>query len=66
MKTRIPKYCRHKGSGQAYVNLDGTRHYLGAHGSEESIERYNRIVAELVASPATKPKRSIVSASWNS
>ena len=48
---RIPKYCLHKGSGQAYVTLEGQRHYLGAHGSDESMERYNRVIGELVASP---------------
>ena len=25
----IPAYCHHKGSGQAYVTLDGQRIYLG-------------------------------------
>ncbi len=52
--SRIPKYCLHKGSGQAYVTLNGRRHYLGVYDSDESLERYNRFVGELVTSPATK------------
>ena len=51
--TRLPKYSLHKGSGQAYVTHGGKRHYLGVHGSEDSIERYQRFVAELVSSPST-------------
>ena len=47
---RIPKYRRHK-SGQAFVQVKGERFYIGKHGTEESIERYNRFVAELTASP---------------
>ncbi len=50
---RLPKYSLHKGSGQAYVTHGGKRHYLGVHGSEESIERYQRFVGELVAAPST-------------
>lgn len=46
---RIPKYCLHKATGQAYVNLDGRRTYLGRHGSEESQERYRRLVRDLTA-----------------
>jgi hypothetical protein len=59
-KSRIPKYCLHKGSGQAYVTLDGNRHYLGVHGSAESLERYHRVIGELVGSPTS---RAVTSAS---
>ncbi len=52
---RIPKYCLHKGTGQAYVRVQGARHYLGVHGSEASIERYNRFVAEMVATDRATP-----------
>ena len=55
---RVPKYCLHKGTGQSYVTHDGHRHYLGVHGSDESIERYNRFIGELVASsPAASPQQ---------
>lgn len=40
MSKRIPAYCLHKASGQAYVKLDGKRLYLGKHGSPESHQRY--------------------------
>ncbi len=31
----IPKYCRHKASGRAYVKIKGKRHYLGRYGTPE-------------------------------
>ena len=46
MSTRIPKYRLHKGTGQALVEIDGKRIYLGRHGTEESQRRYRRIIAE--------------------
>lgn len=45
-RTRIPKYRHHKGSGQALVELNKRRIYLGAFGSPESKQRYERLVAE--------------------
>jgi integrase len=47
----IPKYRRHKGSGQALIEFRGQRRYLGVYGSPESKEAYSRFVAELAASP---------------
>ena len=47
---RIPSYRLHKGSGQALVQVNGRRLYLGRHGSPESLERYHRVVAEWLAS----------------
>ena len=46
MPTRIPKYRLHKGSGQALVQIDGRRIYLGKFGTEESRERYRRVIGE--------------------
>ena len=43
---REPGYCKHKPTGQAYVNFGGKVIYLGTHGTEESKERYNRLKAE--------------------
>ncbi|HOH49810.1 MAG TPA: tyrosine-type recombinase/integrase [Candidatus Hydrogenedentes bacterium] len=43
---KVPKYRHHKASGQAVVTIQGRDHYLGPHGSHESIERYARLVAE--------------------
>ena len=48
----IPKYRHHKGSGQAFVQIKGKRHYLGSYGSPKSHEAYKRKIAELAASPA--------------
>ena len=47
----VPKYRHHKGSGQAFVQVKGKRHYLGRYGTPDSKERYARFVAELAASP---------------
>ena len=43
---REPGYCLHKPTGLAYVNLGGKVVYLGKHGSDESLEAYNRVKAE--------------------
>ena len=51
---RIPSYRHHKGSGQAFVQIKGKRHYLGKHGTAESKERYKRVVTELCTSPTAK------------
>jgi integrase len=40
-KEKVPQYCLHKGSGQAYVKIDGRRIYLGSHNSTESKRRYS-------------------------
>ena len=47
----IPKYCHHKASGQAFIQIQGKRHYLGNYGTPKSKEAYARFVAELAASP---------------
>jgi integrase len=46
MSIRIPKYRLHKGSGQALVQINRDRIYLGTYGSEESKEKYERLVSE--------------------
>jgi hypothetical protein len=38
---KVPQYCPHKGSGQAYVKIDGRRIHLGPHDSTESKRRYS-------------------------
>jgi hypothetical protein len=43
---RVPKYRRHKASGQAVVTLGGRDRYLGAYNSAASRELYRRLVAE--------------------
>lgn len=46
---KLPKYRRHRASGQAAVVLGGVWHYLGAHGTPESRERYDRLVSQWLA-----------------
>ena len=41
-----PAYQFHKASGQARVRIRGRDHYLGAHGSPESYERYQDLIFE--------------------
>ncbi len=49
----VPKYRHHKGSGQAFVQVNGRRHYLGKWDSAKSKERYAAFVAELAIRPVT-------------
>ena len=58
MALRTPKYRRHKGSGQALVQINGQRIYLGKHGSEQSKERYRRLVARHLQSNEAPPPPS--------
>ncbi|MBX3439482.1 MAG: hypothetical protein KF861_18480 [Planctomycetaceae bacterium] len=43
-KLRVPKYGKHKGTGQARVLIDGEHHYLGPYDSAESKRRYKELV----------------------
>ena len=52
MSFRTPKYRLHKGSGQALVQIEGQRMYLGRYGTQESKEKYRRLVAEFLAARA--------------
>jgi len=45
-KPHIPSYCKHKGSGQAVVTLNGRDIYLGVHGSAASRQEYDRVTRE--------------------
>jgi len=47
--TSVPKYCKHKASEQAVVNIGGTDHYLGPHGTKASLAEYDRLIAEWMA-----------------
>ena len=46
---KLPKYRKHRGSGQAIVTLSGKDHYLGPHGSKSSKREYDRLTAEWLA-----------------
>jgi integrase len=45
----LPKYRKHKVSGQAIVTLSGTDFYLGPHGSKASKLEYDRLIREWLA-----------------
>lgn len=55
MKNRIPSYRLHRASGLAVVTLGGKDHYLGQHGSEESLAEYRRLTALYVANGMSMP-----------
>ena len=48
-RKQLPKYCLHKGSGQAYCRIAGDMHYLGKYGSDASRREYDRIMGEFIA-----------------
>ena len=45
----VPKYSKHKASGQAVVTIGGIDHYLGPHGTKASLIEYDRLIAEWMA-----------------
>ena len=51
----LPKYRHYKPKDLAVVRIDGKDHYLGKFGSEQSHQKYRRLIAELLTSPATAP-----------
>lgn len=51
----VPKYRRHRASGQAIVTLSGKDHYLGPHGSKASKVAYDRVVTEWLAADRHLP-----------
>lgn len=53
-RLRLPRYRRHKPSGQAVVTLAGRDHYLGAYGSKASKQQYDRRIAEWQAAGAPR------------
>jgi integrase len=42
----VPKYRKHRASGQAVVTISGRDHYLGPHGSKASRLEYDRLIGE--------------------
>ena len=46
----VPKYRKHRASGQAVVTIFGRDHYLGPHGTKVSRDAYDRLIAEFLAS----------------
>lgn len=49
LKHQVPKYRKHRVSGQAVVTIAGRDHYLGPHGTKASRLLYDRLIAEYLA-----------------
>ncbi len=56
----VPKYSKHKASGQAVVILNGKDFYLGRHNSAESKREYSRLVGEWLAGGGTIASESAI------
>ena len=50
-RTQVPKYRHYKPKDLAVVRIAGRDHYLGKYGSEESKQKYRRLLAELLSAP---------------
>lgn len=48
-KRRVPTLRLHKPTNQAFVEIDGRRHYLGVHERPDTIQAYHRLIAEWIA-----------------
>ena len=46
----VPKYRKHRASGQAIVTISGRDHYLGPHGTKASQIEYDRLITEWLVS----------------
>jgi integrase len=55
-KTRVPKYCLHKTTGQAYSRVKGRFVYHGQYGTEESKDNYDRFVCDFLANGRKLPQ----------
>ena len=51
----LPKYRKHRASGQAVVTLDGRDYDLGPHGSRASKAEYDRLTGEWLANGRRMP-----------
>ena len=51
-RRRIPQYRCYKPKNLGLVVIFGKAHYLGTYGSEESWDRYHRLITDLLTSPS--------------
>ena len=54
----LPKYRKHRASGQAIVTLSGKDFYLGPHGTKASKTEYDRLIGEWLANGRQLPSSS--------
>jgi integrase len=57
-RRRIPQYRCYRPKNLGLVVIHGKAHYLGKYGSQESWERYHRLIADLLTSPSSDPPSS--------
>ena len=55
--TTLPKYRKHKASGQAIVTLDGMMFYLGPYGTKASHVEYDALIQEWLAHGRMLPSK---------
>ena len=53
----VPKYAKHRPSGQAVVYIEGKMFYLGPHGTKASKIAYDQLVMQWLASGRNLPPR---------
>ena len=66
LKNAIPKYRKHRASGQAVVTIASVDHYLGPYGTKASKWEYDRLIGEWLTAgrptaPVSKPHEITVS-----
>lgn len=60
LTNRLPKYSKHKASGQAVVTIAGRDHYLGPFGSAKSRKKYDQLLREYLAGGRTAVRQPTV------
>ncbi len=55
LSNSVPKYRKHRGSGQAVVTLNGRDFYLGPHNTRVSKREYDRLTGEWLANSRNLP-----------
>jgi hypothetical protein len=53
LSNSVPKYRKHRATGQAVVTLDGRDFYLGPHNTAASRREYDRLTGEWLANGRT-------------
>jgi hypothetical protein len=59
----VPKYRKHKASGQALVAVNGRRQYLGLFGSKASRIEFDRLIGEWLQNGRSAPSNNGVKSS---
>jgi hypothetical protein len=60
LSNALPKYRKHRASGQAIVTFEGRDFYLGPHGTQASKIEYDRLIGEWLANRRRIPVESNV------